>query len=179
MCLILIFLIPYGVFVCWVPFILPHKFSCSNCFNNGKEAELVSIDWRDREKLIEQEKAFEEDVLPLMEKWFEREGKLFKLSRREQKNWLIEVSNDNTRIFRIKYYRDNTLYLIETELEIVEFDLQENESKPTMEGKLSLTDTELSCVLERNIDSLRNYISTNHILVEPFEMKMGDPEFIN
>ncbi|MGO4890493.1 hypothetical protein ACJ2A9_22315 [Anaerobacillus sp. MEB173] len=39
------------------------------------------------------------------------------------------------------------------------------------------TEDELSFVVERNKESLRNYIIENNKLVEPFETKMGGPKY--
>jgi len=49
-CIILLF-IPYGIFLCWIPFIIPYTFTCKVCGYSANENELISIDWREKEKL--------------------------------------------------------------------------------------------------------------------------------
>ncbi|OEH93855.1 hypothetical protein [Bacillus solimangrovi] len=51
---IVLILIPYGIFVCWLPFIIPGNYICKNC---GREFRKVKeIDWREYEKMKELQK---------------------------------------------------------------------------------------------------------------------------
>lgn len=48
--------IPYGVYISWLPFLIPGNYSCKNC---GREFRKVKeIDWREFEKMkkVEEEK---------------------------------------------------------------------------------------------------------------------------
>ncbi len=45
--LLLIFLVPYGLFLVWVPFLIPSIYTCKLC---GSEKEPVDIDWREYEE---------------------------------------------------------------------------------------------------------------------------------
>src|SRR5699024_2418698 len=75
-CIILLF-IPFGLLICWVPSAFPHTYRCKHCANEGKEEELLSVDWRERETFIEKEKMLKETIDPLIGKWFERQGNLY------------------------------------------------------------------------------------------------------
>lgn len=46
---IILAFIPYGIFICWLPFLLPSKYACNNC---GRElSQVKEVDWREFEKL--------------------------------------------------------------------------------------------------------------------------------
>ncbi|MBY6037706.1 hypothetical protein KUV80_13630 [Fictibacillus nanhaiensis] len=46
---IILLFIPFGFFICWVPFVISGDYECKNCrrsFTNAKE-----VDWREFEKM--------------------------------------------------------------------------------------------------------------------------------
>ncbi|MCP8615400.1 hypothetical protein [Salirhabdus salicampi] len=46
-CIVLLF-IPYGILICWVPFLFPPKYYCKQCGHIMDEPKYV--DWREFEK---------------------------------------------------------------------------------------------------------------------------------
>jgi transcription initiation factor IIE alpha subunit len=57
-CIVLLF-IPFGIFICWVPFIFPRNYACKNC---GADVPTPQdIDWREFEEKKEEYKELQEN----------------------------------------------------------------------------------------------------------------------
>ncbi|MFZ5944682.1 MAG: hypothetical protein ACOYVD_11265 [Bacillota bacterium] len=50
-CIILLF-IPYGLFICWIPFVFSHTYRCNICGTDVKESDLIDLDWREKELML-------------------------------------------------------------------------------------------------------------------------------
>ncbi|MBZ4655217.1 MAG: hypothetical protein JG781_2576 [Peptococcaceae bacterium] len=64
-CILILIFIPFGLLFCWIPFVFPHTYQCHNYGKDMKEEEVVEMDWREREALLEKEKRLEEKLQPL------------------------------------------------------------------------------------------------------------------
>jgi len=84
-CIILLF-IPFGIFFCWIPFVFPYTYRCKVCGTDVKEEELIDIDWREKEIMLEQYKIFEEKLAPFLDKWFLEKEKVYKVVTGEEKD---------------------------------------------------------------------------------------------
>ncbi|MDW7675085.1 MAG: hypothetical protein SCK28_11180 [Bacillota bacterium] len=110
-CLILIFFIPFGIFVAWVPFVFAHTYRCNVCGSEGKEEQLVEMDWRERELLLEEHKGLEGSLAPLLGKWFATEGeRLFKITKGKGQLLVVEFSPGNMTAMRIHEYVEGVDY---------------------------------------------------------------------
>jgi len=69
--IILTFIIPMGVFIAWIPFLLPYAYLCRRCGNETKEEKLMHSDWRERTTWIEKEEKQSELLSPLEKQWFD------------------------------------------------------------------------------------------------------------
>jgi len=92
-CIILLF-IPFGIFFCWIPFVFPYTYRCKVCGTDVKEEELIDIDWREKEIMLEQYKIFEGKLAPLLDKWFLDEEKVYKIVKAKGQ-FLLLVFTDN------------------------------------------------------------------------------------
>ena len=69
--LVLAILIPYGILLAWIPFIIPHAYICRRCGNETKEEALNSSDWREREIWIKKEEKRSVLLEPLKNQWID------------------------------------------------------------------------------------------------------------
>jgi len=96
-CIILLF-IPFGIFFCWIPFVFPHSYRCNVCGTDIKESELIDIDWREKEIILEQYKRFEDKLNPFLDKWNkDKNENLYKVVKGKGQFILLE-------------FRDNDIY---------------------------------------------------------------------
>lgn len=58
-CLILIFIIPFGIFFCWIPFVFSRKYVCKNCGSDVSTPE--DIDWREIDEKKQEYKEVQEN----------------------------------------------------------------------------------------------------------------------
>jgi len=77
-CIVLI-LIPLGIFICWIPFVFPHKFQCKVCGFDGAQDTFREMDWREFEAYKQKYAALLEQFRPTLGKWFQdQEERLYK-----------------------------------------------------------------------------------------------------
>lgn len=62
-CIMILLFIPFGIFLFWIPFVIPHRYECKKCGTESKENDLLEVDWREKEKILEEEKKLEEQEL--------------------------------------------------------------------------------------------------------------------
>jgi len=107
MCIILLF-IPFGLFICWIPFVFPHTYRCNICGKEGKEEELIGMDWREKEILLEKQKAMEKNLEPTMGKWLKAEENLYKVTKGKGHLLLLQATEEKFKLLRIDDYLPET-----------------------------------------------------------------------
>ncbi|KUO51956.1 MAG: hypothetical protein APF76_06905 [Desulfitibacter sp. BRH_c19] len=107
-CIVLLF-IPYGFFICWVPFVLPHKFLCNVCGYHGKEEELLNLDWRESEELKGQHRELHEKLQPVKDMWVQdTKQNSYKVIHGKGQYLLLKVLENNIVPYRIVGYDKDT-----------------------------------------------------------------------
>lgn len=52
---IILLFVPYGIYICWLPFLIPSNYACKKC---GKEMQKPKeIDWREYKKIEQTEES--------------------------------------------------------------------------------------------------------------------------
>lgn len=106
-CILLLF-IPFGIFICWIPFVFPHRFICKVCGKDDKEELLVDVDWRESEILLENQKTLENNLKSKFDKWFILEDNLYKVVKVRGYLLLVKVTEKNIDTLLIKDYSLDT-----------------------------------------------------------------------
>ncbi len=185
-CIILLF-IPFGFFFCWIPFVLPYTYSCKVCGVNVKEEELIDIDWREKEIMLEDYKLFEEKLNPFLDKWFIANEKIYKIVKAKGQFLLLEFVNDNTYTYRIvDYVNENGInkFTISKKLTsefdllknqwIVEYDASDNKAEKSEDilssfGKQVISENEL-IKFKSGKDALIEWIEQEKNMLENIEI---------
>src|SRR5690554_4192399 len=103
-CVVLLF-IPYGLFFCWIPFVFPHSYRCNICGAELKAPDLLDLDWREREVLMEKHKQLETKLNPMLEHWVQdQQGSLGKIVKSKGQFLLLQVAKKDVKPFRIVDY---------------------------------------------------------------------------
>lgn len=103
-CVVLLF-IPYGFFFCWIPFILPHSFRCNICGAELKAPDLLDLDWRERDVLMEQHRRLEAKLNPMLDQWVaDQQANLGKIVKSKGQFMLLQVAGQDVNPFRIVDY---------------------------------------------------------------------------
>jgi|GEM_PF-2600618 len=106
-CVVLLF-IPFGLLFCFIPFLLPHSFHCRVCGKEGNEGELIEIDWREKENILEGYRTRKLQLEPFLGNWFSNDGNLYKTVEGKGQLLLIEVTDGNMVPLRITEYLPTT-----------------------------------------------------------------------
>lgn len=101
-CVILLF-IPYGIFLCWIPFVFPYRHICHVCGTEIEADQLLRMDWREREELLKEHQELEEKVTPYLGKWIEDQtGRVFKVAKGKGQIFLVEINDvKNVTTYRV------------------------------------------------------------------------------
>jgi hypothetical protein len=104
-CIILLF-IPFGFLFCWIPFVFPHTYKCNVCGNEGKEEELLNVDWRERDDLMKEYENLGQKLYLLEDKWIKNQhSNLCKIVKTSGKVYLLELTeSNNIGTYRILHY---------------------------------------------------------------------------
>jgi hypothetical protein len=154
-CLILIFIVPFGFFFCWVPFVFSHKYRCLRCHEETKENDLLLLDWRDREQLLAYSKENHSSILPLIGQWINYNDRLYKLVQKEQWVFLVEVKEQSVRTFALVSSSNDTLTIenIDSFLSLLIY--TEDGWQETMFSKGMFTNREMDLIQSQQIDELK------------------------
>ncbi|RPF52078.1 hypothetical protein [Aquisalibacillus elongatus] len=172
-CIILLF-IPYGILICWVPFVFPYKYICYLCGTETVNDQMLQIDWREREELAKEFFRFEEKIDPLLGEWIEdQDGRIFKVAKGKGQFFLVEVKDiENVTTHRIVDYIEepNTSeikasskvgvnYRRVLQNDPVDFSTDISTTKPDLTdlGKELLTEDEHKHIIDRDLD-LNNWL---------------------
>ncbi|WP_096185749.1 hypothetical protein [Evansella halocellulosilytica] len=101
-CLIFVFIIPYGIFLCWIPFVFPYKHVCHVCGSEIESDQLLRMDWREREELLKEHQKLEGEVAPFLGKWIEDQvGRIYKVAKGKGQIFLVEINKQEVTIYRV------------------------------------------------------------------------------
>ena len=163
--LILAFLVPMGVFIAWIPFIIPHAFLCRRCGNETGEKDLLRSDWRERDSWEADEVSRTENLSSLENQWIDdgdgplkkvvcfhglwiayffhqREGKASLIHEYDPKEGKLILGGE-VRFPNVKFPAGVSIFLTEKELEAVKMDSEDQLRKFTdREGILHKIATE-------------------------------------
>ncbi|MDQ0254008.1 hypothetical protein J2S74_001381 [Evansella vedderi] len=170
LCLILIFIIPFGLFFAWIPFVFPHTFECKNCGKQGNESELKQVDWREREMLLVNEKAFGNRLQPIMEYWFEQMGYLYKITMENHMFVLVKVSEQEVVAYHIHDLKDSNFLVQSLSGKLAVFTDTEFDWEPTSFGEKLFTSDEIQFIQNRDYSGLKDHLHKNTQLVQPFNV---------
>lgn len=154
-CLILLFLVPFGFFFCWLPFVFSHIYRCLRCHEETKEGELLLLDWRNRNQLVSYSKEYHSSILPVIGQWLIYNEALYKLVQKEQWIFLLEVKDNSVRSFALSSSSNNTLTIenIDSFLPILIF--TENGWQETKFSTGLFTIRELTLIQTQQVDELK------------------------
>lgn len=169
--LILIFIIPFGFLFCWVPFVLAHRYRCKHCFSEGKEASLVEIDWRDREKFLTKNAVLERTISPFVNKWFEENQGLYKVIQQKGLYLLVEIKIDDIKTYKITGVENNKLTVEDISVSLPAFVHRDSLWKETDLSRGLLTTKELKLINESDLQQLKmNFYKEQKLHEEPVEI---------
>lgn len=180
-CIVLLF-IPYGFFICWVPFIFFHTFACKNCGETGKERELIQIDWREREEIIEEFKKLQEKIKPYENMWFyDNDDSLNKILQTKNQPLIIRTEGEMLVPYRIKEFEnDNDSLKIEIKknlsphykVSLRSFDYENENNKNNEEssnlskfGRSVITESEEEA-FSQGIETFKKFLENSDKLLE-------------
>ncbi len=159
LCLILIFIVPYGFFICWVPFIFPHKFHCNVCGYHGKEEELLTLDWRESEELKEKHRELHESLQLVKDRWVQdTEHNSYKVVHGKGQYLLIKVQENNIVPYRIVgYHIDSKPNIILIKDNLAEnFNVTLSISKNVDKSNIQLNDFGKTILMDEEFDEFLN-----------------------
>lgn len=100
-CIIFIF-IPYGIFVCWLPFVFPYKYDCQVCGSEIDASDIIKMDWREREELSKEHHELEEKIAPYIGKWIQdQDERILKLAKVKGQLLLVGNNEVKPRTYRV------------------------------------------------------------------------------
>lgn len=112
-CVGIAYFIPMGIFVCWLPFLIPYKYECRNCHQRIAKQDIKQIDWREREQLLTLEA---DDDRPANIQELSKKQRMNNLEDRMQSQiskWFTDKNNDlyktvslNGDIFLVKLLKE-------------------------------------------------------------------------
>ncbi|WP_018924446.1 hypothetical protein [Salsuginibacillus kocurii] len=148
--LILIVFVPLGIFIAWVPFVLPIIYQCNKCGVSKRKEEMETMDWRDKETFTDEYQMLEQRLLPYFNTWIEdQDNQVAKLIKAESLFLLLYVTNEQITLHRIKEIdevelplRLHTVHLTGNHLKVA----RNNYLTLTEFGKKLLTDEEAAMI---------------------------------
>lgn len=169
-CLVLIFIIPFGLFFAWIPFVLPHTFRCHNCKRQGNESDLMHVDWRERDELLAEDRQLGQKLDPLKEYWFEQMASLYKITDVNHMYILVKVSEASTTAFQIHDIIDNSLQVKNLDTRLEPFTYTAYDWEPTDFGKNLFTAAEMELIVKRDYRGLKEHLQKSNRLIQPFHV---------
>lgn len=126
-CIVLLF-IPFGIFLCWLPFVLPHSYRCRICGAKLEAGALLELDWRERDVLMEKHRLLEAKLAPLAGAWLkDQDGTAHKIVQARGQFLLLQLNKHRIDPLRVVEYMNSigqeTLLLSDSwaaELEMIE-----------------------------------------------------------
>lgn len=110
-CIVLIF-IPFGFLICWLPFVFEHKYICKNCGTESKSSQLLKLDWREKEKFLEEYRELKDLMKPFINMWIiDYNETLYKIVLYKEQLFAIEFNRDKYKSYRIKGFKDDEIKL--------------------------------------------------------------------
>lgn len=163
---ILVFFIPFGFLFFWLPFVFAHEFRCKHCLNQGKEEELLEIDWRERDKLLAETKIKEVKMETFINKWFAENQALYKVVKQKGFYLLVEMTVDKIRTYKITDATESTLIVEDVSTTIPALYYMNSEWKETNFGHNTFTAKELKYINESDLQQLKMHAYREGRLLE-------------
>lgn len=169
-CVILLF-VPFGIFICWIPFVFPYTHVCHVCGTELSSDQLLRMDWREKEELLKEHQQLEEKLSPFLGEWIEdQEERHFKVAKGKGQIFLIEINGtQKAKTYRVVDYNEQNdvpeiissskvgskfQRVIQEPGDFVSFDENEhtNETSLTELGKELLTEDEFNHIIDDDLD---------------------------
>ncbi|ABR48284.1 hypothetical protein Amet_2125 [Alkaliphilus metalliredigens QYMF] len=193
-CIFLLF-IPFGIFICWIPFVFPHRFICKVCGKDDKEEMMVAIDWRESEILLENQKTLENNLRPKFDRWFNFEDSLYKIVKARGYLLLLKVTKNNIETLLIKEYSSDTNIIkttssLSNKFKALKTNSAANNSMNNSGYNSSIYDSIINKMIltpigneliteeefdsfKKGIDNLFHFLESNQLLIEPIEVSIN------
>lgn len=175
-CIVLLF-IPFGIFFCWVPFVLEHKYDCINCGTESKASELLNVDWRERESYLEEYKKLESRLSTCINKWLHYDRKsIYKIVLYKGQLFAIDFKGNFLETFRIiKISDDNKKIILSSQVGSKfniyrQYSNAENMDYSEFANEI-ISDKEKSILLKDSFEEIIKELKSNNLLFE------GDIDF--
>lgn len=94
--IILLFIIPYGIFICWIPLVLPYRHICQICGTELKPEQILKMDWREKRELVKEYDALEMKLAPFFGKWIKDTAEnIYKITKAKGLLLLVKINDKN------------------------------------------------------------------------------------
>ncbi|WP_307323354.1 hypothetical protein [Evansella vedderi] len=128
------------------------------------------MDWREREMLLVNEKAFGNRLQPIMEYWFEQMGYLYKITMENHMFVLVKVSEQEVVAYHIHDLKDSNFLVQSLSGKLAVFTDTEFDWEPTSFGEKLFTSDEIQFIQNRDYSGLKDHLHKNTQLVQPFNV---------
>lgn len=166
-CIVLLF-IPFGLFFCWIPFVLEHKYDCNNCGTQSKASELLSVDWRERESYLEEYRKLESRLSTCINKWLQYDmTSIYKIVLYKGQLFAIEFNGKFLDAFRIKKVSDDNKKIILSSKVGSKFNIYKPESMGYSKfANETISNIEKSILSNDSLDEIIRELKGNNLLSE-------------